>query len=296
MRPGVYAANVTPFRDDPDYTLDVDAYRRHVAWLAEQGLSGVAPFGTNGEGPSITVEEKVTVLEKLVADDLGIEVLPVLTEGNLPDTLRLLEQLNDLPVAGVLVLPPHYFRPVATEGLRRFYERVLEIARHPVLVYHIPMYSVPVPADLVASLPVWGAKNSAADDPGWSATLRAAGKHVMVGTEIDLARDLPVAHGTISALANIVPRQLVEMHRLARDGTDDGSDHGATHGAAELSAHLRQVSELTREHDSPGLLKVLAEAQSGIPMGTVRPPLLPPPPSYDLDAALASLTPRPRPR
>jgi hypothetical protein len=37
------------------------------------------------------------------------------------------------------------------------------------------------------------------------------------------------------------------------------------------------------------VLKVLAQAQSGIPMGTVRPPLLPPPPSYDVQAALARL-------
>jgi len=280
MRNGVYAANVTPFRDDADYTLDVDAYRRHVAWLAEHGVVGVAAFGTNGEGPSVTVEEKVTVLEALVKDDPGIDLVPVLTEGNLPDTLRLLRRVNDLPVGGVLVLPPYYFEPVAAEGLRAFFERVLEVARHPVLVYHIPRYSVPVPADLVASLPVWGAKNSA-DDPQWSATVRAAGKHVMVGTETDLARDLPGGYGTISALANIVPRQMVEIQRRVTGGpTDDVSP---------LSTHLAAVSRLTKEHDSPGILKVLAQARSGIPMGSVRPPLLPPPASYDVQAALARL-------
>jgi dihydrodipicolinate synthase/N-acetylneuraminate lyase len=280
MRNGVYAANVTPFRADRDYTLDVDAYRRHVAWLAEHGVAGVATFGTNGEGPSVTVEEKITVLEALVADDLGIDLVPVLSEGNLPDTLRLLARVDDLPVGGVLVLPPSYFRPVAEAGLRAFYERVLEATSHPVLVYHIPRYSVPVPADLVASLPVWGAKNSAGD-PDWSATIRAAGKEVMVGTEDDLARDLPNGHGTISALANIVPEQMVEVHRRVLDGDTDG--------AAALSAHLRTVSELSKVHDAPGVLKVLAEAQSGIPMGTVRPPLLPPPPSYDVQAALGRL-------
>ncbi len=250
----------------------------HVAWLAAEGVAGVAPFGTNGEGPSVTREEKVAVLEALHGDDLDIDVVPVLTEGNLPDTLWLLERVNDLPVGGVLVLPPHYFKPVAAEGLRVFYERVVEASRHPVLVYHIPMYSVPVPADLVASLPVWGAKNSARDDPEWSATIRAAGKQVMVGTEIDLVRDLPDSHGAISALANVVPRQMVEVHRLVASGDVDG--------AADLAAHLRAVSELTKEHDSPGILKVLAQAQSGVSMGTVRPPLLPPPAQYDIEGAL----------
>ena len=277
MRNGVYAANVTPFDDDHDFTLDVTAYRHHVAWLAEQGVAGVAPFGTNGEGPSVSVEEKIEVLEALVQDDLGIDLLPVLTEGNLVDTLRLLRRVNELPVGGVLVLPPYYFEPAAEQGLRLFYERVLEVAEHPVLVYHIPAYAVPVPAELVASLPVWGVKNSSGD-PAYSQAVRAAGKQVMVGTEADLAHDLRDAFGTISALANIVPAQMVEVHRRVTAGDIDG--------ATPLARHLVDVSDLTKEHDSPGILKALASAQSGIPMGTVRPPLLPPPAGYDVDAAL----------
>ena len=281
MRNGVYVANVTPFDDDEEFTLSTDAYRQHVAWLAERGVAGVAPFGTNGEGPSASVEEKIAVLEALVKDDLDIDILPVITEGNLVDTLRLLRRINDLPVGGVLVLPPHYFKPVAEEGLRVFYERVLEAARHPVLVYHIPRYSVPVPAGLIATLPVWGVKNSSGD-PEYSRAVRAAGKQVMLGTESDLAHDLRDAFGMITGLANVVPEQMVEVHRRVQAGDDKG--------AAALARHLLGVSELVQEHDSPGILKSLASARSGIPMGTVRPPLLPPPPSFDVDAALARLT------
>jgi dihydrodipicolinate synthase/N-acetylneuraminate lyase len=282
MRNGVYVANVTPFRADRGYTLDIEAYRQHVAWLAAHGVTGVAPFGSNGEGPSVSIGEKLRVLEALVEDSLGIDLLPVLISDNLPDTLGLLERIDDLPVGGVLVQPPHYFRQVADEGLRRFYGEVLEATRHPVLVYHIPRYSVPVPAELVASLPVWGVKNSSGD-PAWSAAVHAAGKQVLVGTETDLVNDLADAFGSITALANIVPEQMVEMHRLVESGEREA--------AQRLSAHLVEVSELTRSHDSPGVLKVLAQARSGIAMGTVRPPLLPPPSSYDVEAALDRLQP-----
>jgi hypothetical protein len=48
---------------------------------------------------------------------------------------------------------------------------------------------------------------------------------------------------------------------------------------------------LTKEHTSQAVLKILAEAQSGIPMGTVRPPLTAPPPAYDVQDALARLRP-----
>jgi len=275
---GVYAANLTPFRDDGRWTLDLDAYCAHVEWLASQGVPGVAPFGTNGEGPSVSGEEKVRVLEALASRDPSLDVVPVLMEGNLPATLWLLERIADLPVSGVLVLPPSYFRPVADDGLRRFYDVVVEASRHPVLVYHIPRFGVPVPADVVASLPVWGVKNSAGD-AAYAAAVRAAGKQVMVGTEHDLANDLVDGYGAISALANVVPAQMVEVHRLVRAGE----------GGGDLADHLATVSDLTKEHNPQGVLKVLAEAQSGIPMGTVRPPLTPPPPAYDVQGALHRL-------
>jgi dihydrodipicolinate synthase/N-acetylneuraminate lyase len=275
---GVYAANVTPFRDDGRWTLDQGAYCAHVEWMVSQGVPGVAPFGTNGEGPSVTGEEKLGVLHELVARDIDVDLLPVLMEGNLPATLWLLERLQDLPVSGVLVLPPSYFRPVSDDGLRRFYDAVAKASQHPVLVYHIPQFGVPVPASVVASLPVWGVKNSAGD-AAYSDAVRTAGRQVMVGTESDLAHDLVEGAGTISALANVVPTQMVEVHRRVRAGEP----------ATALSDHLVEVSRLTKEHDPPGVLKVLAEAQSGIPMGTVRPPLTPPPASYDVQGALERL-------
>jgi dihydrodipicolinate synthase/N-acetylneuraminate lyase len=177
---------------------------------------------------------------------------------------------------------PSYFRPVADEGLRRFYDVVLEASRHPVLAYHIPQFGVPVPAELFASTALWGVKNSAGD-PDYAASVRAAGKQVVVGTERDLAHDLVDGFGTISALANVVPAQMVEVHRMVRAGQ--------VAEAVPLSEHLTEVSALSKEHDPQGVLKVLAEAQSGIAMGTVRPPLTAPPATYDVQKALARLEP-----
>ena len=90
MRDGVYVANVTPFHDDRDFTLDLEAYRAHVSWLAQHGVTGVVAFGTNGEGPSVATSEKITTLEALAGDDHGLDLVAALMEGNLPDTLRML--------------------------------------------------------------------------------------------------------------------------------------------------------------------------------------------------------------
>ena len=175
---GVYVANVTPFLDDDRFSIDLEAYLAHVEWLAGQGVAGIVPFGTNGEGPSIAAHEKRPVFEALVASTGDLQIIATVAEGNLPDTLDQLSFLQDLPVRAVLVMPPYYWKPVETEGLRVFYERVLAATRHPVVIYHIPKYAVPVPTDLVLSLPVWGVKDSGGE-AGYAETVHAAGKGVL---------------------------------------------------------------------------------------------------------------------
>jgi 4-hydroxy-tetrahydrodipicolinate synthase len=275
---GVYVANVTPFRDDDRYSIDLDAYLAHVRWLADNGVTGVVAFGTNGEGPSIAAHEKRMVFDALVNDVGDLQVVATVAEANLPDTLDQLAHLEDLPVRAVMVLPPYYFKPVEFDGLRVFYERVLASTGHPVVVYHIPQYAVPVPPELVTSLPVWGVKDSGGE-AGYAETVHAAGKGVLVGTENDLPARLLTAHGSISALANIVPDQVVALYSHVRAGHAEQ--------AATLSAHLQRIRAMTKEYTSPGVLKRVAQERHGHPMGTVRPPLVPVGSSFDVQAALA---------
>ena len=274
---GVYVANVTPFRDDERCSIDLDAYVGHVRWLASHGVTGVVPFGTNGEGPSVAAHEKRTVLDALAAEAGTLQIVPTVAEGNVPDTLDQLAYLEDLPVDAVLVLPPYYFKPVHTDGLRAFYERVLAATRHPVVLYHIPKYAIPIPSELVTSLSVWGVKDSGGE-AGYADSIHAAGKGILVGTEDDLPARLGAADGSISALANIVPEQVVELYEHVRGGRPAA--------AARFSRHLREVRAMTKEYASPGVLKLVAQQRHGHPMGTVRPPLVPVSPSFDAAAAV----------
>jgi len=275
---GVYAANVTPFLDDDRYSIDHRSYGAHVRWLADHGVTGIVPFGTNGEGPSIAAREKRPVFEVLAEAAADLQIIATVAEANLPDTLDQLAFLDDLPVRAVMVMPPYYFKPVETEGLKIFFERVVAVTRHPVVLYHIPKYAIPIPADLVVSLPVWGVKDSGGE-ADYADTLHADGKGVLVGTEDDLPGRLPKADGCISALANIVPEQVVALYSRVRAGRAEE--------AAKLSDHLRGVRAMTKEYASPAVLKRVAEERHGHRMGTVRPPLVPIPPSFDVVAATA---------
>ena len=279
---GVYVANVTPFGDDGSLTVDEDCYLDHVAWLAEKGVRGIVPFGTNGEGPSVTLGEKLRVLEALFGRGFPLQIIPAVMQSNLPETLEMLRALEDYPAAAVLVLPPYYFKPVEPEGMVRFYEPVLGATGHTTIVYHIPKYAVPVPDRVVKELPVWGVKDSGGDE-AYAESVLQGGKGVLLGTEDDLWRKLGTgAQGVISALANFIPEEVLELYE--KHGAGDEAEGTA------LSEKLQRARAMTKEYASPAVLKRLAEARHGARMGTVRPPFVPVPADYDPNPALLAVS------
>src|SRR5687768_5254660 len=102
---GVLAPVVTPFRKD--YAPDAERFVRHCRWLLNSGCSGLAVFGTNSEANSMSVGEKVALLEALV--DGGVPpaaLMPGTGHCALSDSVEMTRAAVRLGCAGVLMLPP----------------------------------------------------------------------------------------------------------------------------------------------------------------------------------------------
>lgn len=250
----------------------------HAQWLADAGVNGLVPFGTNGEGPSVTMGEKLPVIEALLDSGPDVAIIPCVGQGNLPDTLEMVRALNTLPASGILVLPPYFFKPLEPEGLMRFYAAVLEATQHPVLAYNIPAYSVEVPVEVVTGLPLWGVKDSG-EDRAYGERILSAGKGVLYGAEKWLWERLVAgAPGIISGLGNFMPEPLVDLYGLAQVRDESGG--------RELSDRIEAVRRVIKTYTGAGVNKILAEARHGVHMGTVRPPLMPAPADFDPVAVL----------
>lgn len=267
MISGVFVPLLTAFASDGH--VDAGAGAEHARWLVAAGADGLVPFGTSGEGPSLSVREKRDALEILCAAVPGAPIVPAITESSLDAALELVETVNDAPVTAVLLLPPYYFRPPSDDGLRRFVERVLAVSTHPVLLYHIPDYAPPVPVPLVAQLPVWGVKDSGGD-LGYTRAVLEAGKQVMVGAEhtiIDAVRS--GANGTIAGLANILPEHLSASIAATRRGDADRAGEIMAQALAfrdEMITALAPLGWLA-------VMKQLARTRHGVDLGGVRAPL-----------------------
>ena len=266
---GVYVPLLTAF--DHAGRVDTEAYAAFAQWQVGRGVDGLVPFGTSGEGPSLSMRERLAVLARLADAVPGTPLIPAVMESSLDAVLEFVSAVNDLPAAGIMVLPPYYFRPLLADQLRRFIEPVLAASSHPVLLYHIPQFGPPVPVEALAGLPVWGVKDSGGD-LAYTRSVLDAGDNVMVGSEQTLIEAIGLgAAGGISGLANLLPEHLVTACAAARAGDPETA---ATTLAPALSFQERLLAAC---RVSPvewiSVAKRLAAGRSGVDLGDVRPPM-----------------------
>src|SRR5499427_1044913 len=155
---GVLSPVVTPFK--PDLSPDPDRFIRQCRWLLTQDV-GLAVFGTNSEANSLSTEEKIELLDRLVGAGLDpARMMPGTGCCALPDSVRLSAHAMKLGCAGVLMLPPFYYKGVSDDGLFRSFAEVIERVgaqvgenRLQLYLYHIPPVSqVPITLALVERL------------------------------------------------------------------------------------------------------------------------------------------------
>src|SRR5213080_704637 len=140
---GVLAPVVTPFKDD--LSPDTARFIAHCKWLLSQNC-GLAVFGTNSEANSLAVEERAMLLDELVA--AGIDpsrMMPGTGCCSITETVKLTTQAVEHGCAGVLMLPPFYYKNVSDEGLYRYFSDVVQRVgdtRLKIYLYHIPPVAI----------------------------------------------------------------------------------------------------------------------------------------------------------
>jgi 4-hydroxy-tetrahydrodipicolinate synthase len=273
---GLLAPVVTPF----DASLGPDAKRLlgHCRWLLSQG-SGLAVFGTNSEANSLSVDERIALLDALVEGGIPPQrMMPGTGCCAITDSIRLTKRAVHHGVAGCLMLPPFYYKGVTDEGLYRNFATIIETvgdARLRIYLYHIPpVAQVGISFELIERLlkaypgTVAGIKDSSGD---WNNTLglvtrfAGSGFDVFAGSESFLLANLRAGGvGCISATANVNP---AAIHRLLQ--------HWQTSEADGLQAGLDTVRAVFQKRPMIAALKrAIAHWSGDKSWSRVRPPLV----------------------
>ena len=274
---GVLAPVITSFKRD--LSPDADRFVKHCRWLMKSGCAGLAVFGTNSEANSMSVEEKLELLEALIKGGVPAGALmPGTGHSALSDSVKMTREAVRMGCGGVLMLPPFYYKGVSDEGLFRNFAEVIERVgdeRLRVYLYHIPPVSnVPITLELIEKLLtrypgiVAGAKDSSGDWANTKAMLdrfKDRGFDVFPGSEVFLLDGLRAGgKGCITATGNVNPGAISEVFRSWRGPEADKQQAGIN-----VTRKIMQKVPMI-----PALKAVTAHFGNDSQWRTVRPPLV----------------------
>jgi 4-hydroxy-tetrahydrodipicolinate synthase len=274
---GVLAAVLTPMGDDlaPDHA----AFSAHCNRLLAAGCHGLSVFGTTGEANSLSVGERLAAFEALLESGVPAQtLLPGTGSCALTDTVRLSRAALDAGTAGVLVLPPFYYKGVGDEGLFRFFAEVVERIgddRLRLYLYHIPQMTgvdlgLPLISRLLEAYPgaIAGTKDSSGDKDRITTLCREFPNFsTFAGTEALLLETLRNGgEGCISATVNVTSRLARRVYDAHASGRDD-----------EARALQERLSALRASIEAypmiPALKTIMANLTEEEAWRNLRPPL-----------------------
>ncbi|MGI9203196.1 MAG: dihydrodipicolinate synthase family protein [Woeseiaceae bacterium] len=272
---GVLSPVVTPFKDD--LSPDPERLIKQCQWLLSQNV-GLAVFGTNSEANSLSVDEKIMLLDRMA--DAGVNtgrMMPGTGCCALTDTVRLTAHAAKLGCAGTLMLPPFYYKGVSDEGIFANFAEVIERVGDQSLriyLYHIPPiaqvgFSVDLIERLVTRYPrtIVGIKDSSGDWDNTYAMLERKWDdfRVFVGSESFLLANMRNGGaGCISATANVNPAAIDRLYQTWEH--DD---------AEQQQQALDEIRDTVIAYPMiPALKATVAEFSADEQWRTVRPPLV----------------------
>ena len=140
---GLIAAPFTPFHADG--SLNIDLVPNYYNFLKRNGVAGAFICGSTGEGLSMTMEEKISLIDAWAVATRGDHEFRVIVfvGGNcLADCRQLAAHAANTGLYGFSMTAPSYFRPATIEALAACCIDVAAAAPDlPFYYYHIPVFT-----------------------------------------------------------------------------------------------------------------------------------------------------------
>jgi len=258
---GIWVPLITPFANG---AVDHTALRGLVRRYADAGIAGLVALGTTGEPAALDAAEQDAVLATILdeAQRTGRTTpLPVMVgvSGNHTASMReRIEQLNPLPIAGVLIAAPYYIRP-SQAGIVGHFSALADASEKPVVLYDIPYRTgVRLELDTLLTLAAHPRIRAVKDCSGsldtTLALIRDARLQVFAGEDIAIFNTLCLGgSGAIAASAHVRPEQFVALYRALSEGRlDEGR---------RIFHALTPMIQLAFAEPNPAPVKALLAAQ-----------------------------------
>lgn len=270
---GVNAAAVTP-HGTGGRGADFGAALELVDFLSKAGVAGVAVLGSTGEFLTLSFDERVRLMY-LVVKRSRVPVLAGVGHATLAGALELGGQACSAGAAGLLLMPPYFFR-YGQDEIREFYlQYAVRIGTGvPVYIYNIPSFTSGITPEtaleLLATGQFAGIKDSSGDYSYFARLKELAAQQpftLLVGDDALFTRArIEGADGVVSGSAAAVPELMVALDRAIAAGASDR--------IAALEARLAEFLAWTGRFPTPVGVKTALEVR-GLKIGPPSLPLAP---------------------
>lgn len=218
---GLSVAIATPF--DKKNKIELSEFRNHISYLLNYNIKSFTFFGTTGEGPSISLKEKIKSLEYLLSHELKTKQTYVSIIQSSYKTAKLeIENYNKLGIKNFLVSPPFFFKELHKDALESWFTNLFNSIsnQNSILLYNIPQITkIRIDAELIRRLQdqfsdnfVKGVKDSSGDIEQTNKFLKHNSIVTTVGDERLIAKVLKLGgDGSICGLSNIYPKEILDV-------------------------------------------------------------------------------------
>ena len=218
---GLSVAIATPF--DKKNKIELSEFRNHISYLLKYNIKSFTFFGTTGEGPSISLKEKIKSLEYLLSHELKTKQTYVSIIQSSYKTAKFeIENYNKLGIKNFLVSPPFFFKELHKDALESWFTNLFNSIsnQNSILLYNIPQITkIRIDAELIRRLQnqfsdnfVKGVKDSSGDIEQTYKFLEHNSIVTTVGDERLIAKVLKLGgDGSICGLSNIYPKEILDV-------------------------------------------------------------------------------------
>jgi len=268
---GVIAAAVTPHGkrgDEPD----IGATLELIDFLCAAGVQGIALLGSTGEFVNLNCDDRVRLVY-LAVKRSRVPVLAGVSHSTLDGALALGREASAAGAAGLLLMPPYFFRYRQPE-IREFYLRFAAELTHgaPIYLYNIPAFTSEISSETAVQLlstgRFAGIKDSSGEWDNFQPLNRYKQEHpytLLVGHDAIFARARRAgADGVVSGVACAMPELLLALDRAIALHDQDETER--------LDARLHEFLERIERFPTPVAIKA-ALAARGIKTGPPPVPL-----------------------
>lgn len=225
---GIISPILTPMNEDE--SINVEELRNQVDRMIDNGVHGIFPFGTNGEGYILSGEEKKIVLEAVIDQAAGR--VPIYAGTGAISTKETIEQSKMAQAAGadVLSIITPSFAAASQEEIYTHFKTVAEAVDMPIVLYNIPARTgnaiAPATVARLAQIEnIIGAKDSSGNFANILGYIEAGksktnGKFYTLSGNDQLIIWTLLAGGTggIAGCANIYPQTMASIYDLFVEG------------------------------------------------------------------------------